>query len=204
MEGPYARRAFPCFDEPIFKATYDIVLWYQTKYPWSKENEYFALSNMPIKDEVSCDDGWCKCTFDTTAKMSSYLTVFAIVDFGSVVTSTILENTPAELFARKELIGEKNQAIDDVAIDNPMWFPARCTERITDKFGEVLRKYSEMGVPKADQIALPDFNAGAMENWGLVTYREQSLLYDITRDRFRKRYNNHNTFAYCDSTMPHR
>jgi aminopeptidase N len=45
-----------------------------------------------------------------------------------------------------------------------------------------------MGVEKADQIALPDFNAGAMENWGLVTYREQSLLYDMNRDRFSRKY----------------
>ncbi|CBY38948.1 unnamed protein product [Oikopleura dioica] len=45
-----------------------------------------------------------------------------------------------------------------------------------------------MGVGKADQIALPDFNAGAMENWGLVTYREQSLLYDMNRDRFDRKF----------------
>ena len=43
-------------------------------------------------------------------------------------------------------------------------------------------------VGKADQIALPDFNAGAMENWGLVTYREQSLLYDMNRDRFDRKF----------------
>jgi len=66
-----------------------------------------------------------------------------------------------------------------------MWFPAKCTERTTDKFADVLRSYKEMGVTKADQMALPDFDAGAMENWGLVTYREQSLLYDTSRDRFR-------------------
>ena len=46
------------------------------------------------------------------------------------------------------------------------------------------RPYSDMGVHKADQIALPDFAFGAMENWGLVTYREQSLLFDMDRDRF--------------------
>jgi len=69
-----------------------------------------------------------------------------------------------------------------------MWFPAISTERTTDQFGKVLRSYSEMGVGKADQIALPDFNAGAMENWGLVTYREQSLLYDMSRDRFDRKF----------------
>ena len=72
--------------------------------------------------------------------------------------------------------------------ENPMWFPAISTERVTDQFGSVLRWYKEMGVGKADQIALPDFNAGAMENWGLVTYREQSLLYDMNRDRFDRKF----------------
>ena len=49
------------------------------------------------------------------------------------------------------------------------------------------RPYSDMGVHKADQIALPDFAFGAMENWGLVTYREQSLLFDMDRDRFSRK-----------------
>jgi len=189
MEGEYARRAFPCFDEPNFKATFATILWYQIDYPWSESNEYYALSNMPLEGEAECEENWCKATFQKSAVMSTYLNVYAIVDFGSVLTTTTLEDTPAELFARKEAIGERGQSIAEVGQDNPMWFPTRCTERITDRFGEVLRSYSEMGVPKADQIAIPDFNAGAMENWGLVTYREQSLLYDMSRDRFsRKEY----------------
>jgi hypothetical protein len=73
--------------------------------------------------------------------MSTYLTAFAIVDFGSVVTETTIEKTPAELFARIEQIGERNQSISAVDTSNPMWFPAKCTERVTDQFGELLRSY---------------------------------------------------------------
>lgn len=188
MQGPHARRAFPCFDEPIYKATFDIVLWYQVKYPWSEQNEYYALSNMPLSNPSVCDNGWCKSTFDRTVKMPTYLCAFAIVDFGSVVTSTDIEQTPAELFARKESIGERNQSIHDIGVDNPIWFPSKCTARITDKLGEILeRNYSAMGNPKADQIAIPDFYAGAMENWGLVMYKEESLLLHMDIDAFRQR-----------------
>ena len=71
--------------------------------------------------------------------MSTYLTAFAIVDFGSVVTQTAIENTPAELFARTSQIGNLGQSMDGVGVDNLMWLGAKCTERTTDQFGDVLR-----------------------------------------------------------------
>ena len=115
MEGQYARRAFPCFDESSFKATFDITLRHQEEYPWAdKEGLIFrnvksyiiiynmfllnpikgstiALSNMPLKTERTCQNGWCENIFETTQKMSTYLVVFAIVDFGSLKTQTLVE-----------------------------------------------------------------------------------------------------------------
>jgi hypothetical protein len=132
-----------------FSATFDITLWYQEKYPWSQQGEYLSLSNMPVINTV-CESGWCYREFQRTVIMPTYLTVFAIVDFGSVLTETTLEKTPAALYARKQTIGELGQPISGVSTTNPMWFPARCTERITDKFGEVLGNYSDQGVPKVE------------------------------------------------------
>ena len=91
MEGSYARRAFPCFDEPTYKATFDITLRHQEAYPWAEKGKTFALSNMPLQKEMLCVDGWCENVFQTTVKMSSYLVVFAIVDFGSLKTKTLVE-----------------------------------------------------------------------------------------------------------------
>ena len=93
MQGPYARRVFPGFDEPGFKATYEVTMEYQTKMPWSSL-EYYPLSNMPYKGAANCSAGWCTQEFEKTVEMSSYLTAFAIVDFGSVNTVTSVEKTP--------------------------------------------------------------------------------------------------------------
>ena len=191
MEGPYARRTFPCLDEPPYKATYRTTLVHQETYPWSNEknNAYYALSNQEVKDGYpQTSDGWVTTQFEETIPMSTYLTAFAIVDFSSVDHESPLSNTKSELLARQQLIGNtRNMDPASVEIDNPIWFPRECTGRTTDRLGKALNlMYPDMGVLKADQIALPDFDAGAMENWGLVTYREQSLLFDMNRDRFRQ------------------
>ena len=119
------------------------------------------------------------------------------MDFGSVHHKSPITDTDHELFARTELIGEKDQEDTDIDTTNVMWFPMQCTGRTTDMLGHMLGvEYPKMGVEKADQIALPDFDAGAMENWGLVTYREQSLLFDMDRDRFSRK-------SYVCTTVSH-
>ena len=182
------------------KATFETTLWHQNNYPWSStENEYYTISNMPPKNGFPKQeqDGWWKTDFETTVKMSTYLKAFAIVDFGSVHHKSPITKTDHELFARTELIGEKDQADTDIDTTNVMWFPMECTGRTTDMLGHMLGvEYPGMGVDKADQIALPDFDAGAMENWGLVTYREQSLLFDMNRDRFSRK-------SYVCTTVSH-
>ena len=180
------------------KATFETTLWHQNNYPWSSaENEYYTISNMPPKNMIQEQDGWWKTEFEKTVKMSTYLKAFAIVDFGSVHHKSPITKTDHELFARTELIGEKDQADTDIDTTNVMWFPMECTGRTTDMLGHMLGvDYPGMGVDKADQIALPDFDAGAMENWGLVTYREQSLLFDMNRDRFSRK-------SYVCTTVSH-
>ncbi|GLV31099.1 uncharacterized protein CBL_12173 [Carabus blaptoides fortunei] len=162
LEPTYARQAFPCFDEPNFKAKYTINL------VKPKENGYIALSNMDQLDSapVPVDDDHELVTFNTSVPMSTYVTCFIVCDFqykeqilnvshGSDIRLRVYA-TPAQL--------NKTQFALEVA--------ANVTKYYVDYFG------IEYPLPKLDMIAIPDFVSGAMEHWGLVTYRETALLYD--------------------------
>ena len=71
MEGPYARRTFPCIDEPPYKATYETTLYNEVNYSWSDdENEYYTISNMEIKNQETTD-GWTKTDFEVVLGLYS-------------------------------------------------------------------------------------------------------------------------------------
>ena len=156
FESHFAREAFPCVDEPEAKATFDLALRFD-----QAEGEV-ALSNMPEIDvEDRKETGVWK--FETTPRMSSYLLAFVAGDLQGVTAKT----------KNGTLVGVYSTKAHPLSnLDFSLDIAVRSIEFYEDYYGV---KYP---IPQSLHIALPDFSAGAMENWGLVTYREVYLVVD--------------------------
>ena len=156
FESHFAREAFPSVDEPEAKATFDLALKFD-----QAEGE-LALSNMPEIDvENRKATGVWK--FETTPRMPSYLLAFAAGDMQGITAKT-KNGTLVGVYATKAHPESNLEFALDIAV--------RCIEFYEEYYGV---KYP---IPQSLHVALPDFSAGAMENWGLVTYREIYLLVD--------------------------
>lgn len=153
FESHFARQAFPCIDEPEAKATFDLTLL-------SPEGET-VLGNTPIKRQDTAD-GKHITTFETTPIMSTYLLAFAYGELGYKEAKT-KSGTVIRTYATPENVTHTGFALDTAI---------KCLEYFEDYFA------IPFPLPKCDMIALPDFASGAMENWGLITYREHGLLVD--------------------------
>uniref|UniRef100_A0A8C4H6J1 Aminopeptidase n=1 Tax=Dicentrarchus labrax TaxID=13489 RepID=A0A8C4H6J1_DICLA len=152
-----ARKSFPCFDEPNKKATYKVSITHDARYR--------ALSNMPLEGTEQLPGNKMKSSFQRSIPMSTYLVCFAVHQF-DYVERTSARGIPLRIYAQPSQLG--------TAI-----YAANTTKVIFDYFEDYFNMtYS---IKKLDKIAIPDFGTGAMENWGLITYRETNLLYDETQ-----------------------
>lgn len=169
FESHHAREVFPCIDEPEAKATFDLTL--------VTPADETVLSNTPVRlqqeivaprslvagqPEQETGDKRLETVFETTPKMSTYLLAFVYGGLGYKESKT-KDGTVVRIYATPD-----NVEFTDFALETAV------------KVLEFYNEYFDIPypLPKCDMVALPDFAAGAMENWGLITYREQALLVD--------------------------
>lgn len=152
FESHHARECFPCIDEPEAKAIFDLTL---TTTPGLT-----VLGNTPVKAQKD-EAGKTITSFETTPKMSSYLLAWVVGELHSRSTKT-KRGTDVAVWGT---IAQPAETFD-FALDTAK----RSIEFFEDYFGV------DYPLAKADHVAVPDFSSGAMENWGLITYRERVLL----------------------------
>ena len=164
FESTHARRAFPCLDEPSLKAKFIVSL--------GRLKSMLTLSNTVVKNTTALADGNVLDTYEPTVTMSPYLLAFIVSEFGS---------THVRGHQNFRLWGPKDRLRD-------LAYAAKIGPRILQHFEKVFD--IKFPLRKMDMVAIPDFKSGAMENWGLITYRDTAIYYN------KKNYAESNRFEY--------
>lgn len=159
FEPTFARQAFPCFDEPAMKAFFEVTLVHPT------DGGYHALSNMnEVKKTVK--GNVTEVLFADSVQMSTYLSCFIVSDFHHLmkkINASVGSDFDMRVFATAAQMDKATYALST---------GATIIEHYINYFNLAYP------LPKLDMAAIPDFVSGAMEHWGLVTFRETALLYD--------------------------
>ena len=160
FEAIDARRALPCFDEPDMKAKFNLRI--------ITDEKYTALSNTQVVDIINKIENKVEYVFAETPIMSTYLLAWSIGKF-ECITKASNSGTIVNIYTP---LGKKH--LGDFAL--------KVAPKVLDFFEDYF------GIPypleKLDLLALPDFASGAMENWGLITFRETCLLVDKNHTSF--------------------
>ena len=154
FEATDARRAFPCWDEPEFKATFGVTL--------VVPDDLLAVSNGAEIRREPVGGGKVAITYADTVKMSTYLVAFVVGPF-EATDPVDVNGVPLRIIAPKGKLH-----LTDFALESGEF----CLDYLAD--------YYDIPYPgdKVDMVAIPDFAFGAMENLGCITYRETALLVD--------------------------
>ncbi|XP_049958035.1 aminopeptidase N-like [Schistocerca serialis cubense] len=153
FERTGARMAMPCYDEPAIKATWE--------FTFRPQQGYNVLFNTPLINATDDEDGRRTLTFEQTPVMSTFLLAWVISDFVGV-QSPLESNTT--VWTTRDTAAQAE-------------YPSVMGPRTVRSMEQLVRvPYNHGNLTKMDHVAVPDFAAGAMENWGLITYRQEYLL----------------------------
>jgi aminopeptidase N len=156
FEPTHARAVFPSFDEPAFRATFDIVITAPARFE--------AVSNMPVTRQTGLPDGRRETVFARTPSMPTYLVALAVGEFDALSDS--FDGIPLRILTAPGRSEEARYAMD-----------------VTKQLLGYYRDYFGIAfmLPKLDQLAIPGVRGGAMEDWGAISYNENLLLYEPKR-----------------------
>ena len=156
LEPTHARAVFPSFDEPAFRATFDIVI--------TAPANFESVSNMPVARQSVLADGRRETVFARSPSMPTYLVALAVGEFDALTDS--FDGIVLRILTAPGRADEARYAMEATK---------QLLGYYRDYFGVPYM------LPKLDQLAIPGVRRGAMEDWGAISYNENLLLYDPQR-----------------------